>query len=465
MSFLTTVQKYIDSHMAAIPQTKVIVAVSGGPDSMALLFGLHHWCSRYGFSLIVAHVNHMLRGDEAWRDQAFVQQQAQVLGLPFYPTKVDVRAFQRRSGLSPEHAARQLRYHFLGALQHMLGARYIALGHTADDQAETLLVRFVRGSSPDSLAGVPTIRPPLIRPLIDVSRSTILTYLQSQEIPWIEDSSNTHRAYLRNRVRLDLLPTLQQYNPQIIKRLRILGELLQTDQAVLTEQVTAWSAKTVRWEYGNRVMIRCDTLRCAPLTIQRRVLKQIVHTLLPVNRPVGFQHIHGLQRLLTDGRHGQRYTLPGRVLAERHHETVLLWNTHLLPSKSLVLTLRIPGEVTVVGLPIRLTATVFYNTGQKSSVDNEAYINLQSISLPLKIRFSRPGDRFRPLGMQREKKLQDFFIDNKVRQAERAYIPLVISQGEIVWVVGHRISESFKVHSQTKYILCLRCLKTEDGIV
>jgi tRNA(Ile)-lysidine synthase len=465
MSFLTTVQKYIHSHMALVPQTKIIVAVSGGPDSMALLFGLHHWCSLYDFSLIVAHVNHLLRGAEALRDQVFVQQQAQGMGVPFYPTKVDVKAFQRRSGLSPEHAARQLRYHFLGALQHMLGARYIALGHTADDQAETLLVRFVRGSSPESLAGIAAIRPPLIRPLIGVSRSTILTYLQSQGIPWIEDSSNTHRSYLRNRVRLDLLPTLQQYNPQIIKRLRILGELLQTDQTVLTEQVIAWSAKTVHWEHRNRVMIRCDTLRSAPLTIQRRLLKHIVHTLLPVHRPVGFQHIHSLQRLLTAGQHGQRYTLPGKVLAERHHETILLWNSQLLPSKSLVLTLPIPGEVTIVGLSMRLTATVFYYSGQKSRGDHEAYINLQSIDPPLKIRFFSPGDRFKPLGMQRDKKLQDFFVDNKVRQAERAYIPLVTSQGEIVWVVGHRISESFKVHSQTKSILCLRYLKADDDIV
>ena len=432
---------------------------------MALLCGLDQLRDRGDFSLIVAHVNHMLRGDEALRDQVFVQQQAKRLGLPFYQTNVDVKAFQHRSGLSPQHAARQLRYHFLLALQRMLGANYIALGHTADDQVATLLVRLVRGGSPDSLAGIPAIRPPFIRPLIGISRSTIQAYLQSKQIPWIEDSSNTHRAYLRNRVHLDLVPILQQYNPQIGKRLYILGELLQTDHAFLLEQVAEWSAKTVHWQHGQHVMVQCDTLRSAPLAIQRRLLTQVVHTLLPVNRPVEFQHILSLHRLVTEGHHGQRYTLPGGIVAERQHEAVLVWNAHMLPPMNLIFTLPIPGEVTIVGLSLRLTATVCHTTEQKSGGGDTAYVNLRRLHPPLTIRFPKPGDRFLPLGMQREKKLQDFFTDKKIRQMERAFIPLVIDQGEIVWVVGHRVSEAFKVHPQTKCILCLHCATTEHGIL
>ena len=355
-------QAYLNAYLPVLPKAKVIVAVSGGPDSMALLGGLYQLRSLYNFSLIVAHVNHRLRGEEALRDQVFVGQQARRLGLPFYQTRVHVKAFQHASGLSPQHAARQLRYHFLFALQQMLGATYIALGHTADDTSETLLVRFLRGSSPASLAGIPAVRLPFIRPLIALSRQTILTYLQSEHIPWIEDSSNTNHAYIRNRVRLQLLPLLQQYNPQIRKRLHILAELLQTDDDVLMKHVAEWSKKTVHWEHTHRVMLQCDMLRSAPLAIQRRLLRQIINTLLPANKPASFQHIHSLLQLVREGHHGQRCTLPGGVLAERQQETIFVWNPQFLPSTRLVLTLPIPGEVTIVGLHMRLTADILYPT-------------------------------------------------------------------------------------------------------
>lgn len=465
MSFLTTMQGYLTSYLPILPQAKVIVAVSGGPDSMALLFGLYKLRTLYDFSLIVAHVNHQLRGEESLRDQVFVSQQARHLGLPFYQTKVQVKAFQHSSGLSPQHAARQLRYHFLLALQQMLGATCIALGHTADDTAETLLVRFLRGSSPTSLAGIPAVRLPFIRPLIAVSRHTILTYVQAEHIPWIEDSSNTNHAYVRNRIRLELLPTLQQYNSQIRKRLHVLADLLQTDDDVLMQHVAEWSEKTLLWEHTHRVMIQCRVLRSAPLALQRRVLRQIVNALLPANKPVSFQHIQSLLQLIREGAPRQRCTLPGGVLAERQHEIACVWNPKFLPSTNLVLFLPVPGEVTLVGLHMRIAADILYHTPDNRKGDHEAYLNFSRIYPPLQIRFYKPGDRFTPLGMQGAKKLQDFFTDKKIRQGERGYIPLVINRGEIVWVVGHRISEPFKVHESTAQVLYLRCIDTEKEIL
>ena len=432
---------------------------------MALLFGLYQLRSRYNFSLIVAHVNHRLRGEEAWRDQVFVRQQASRLGLLFYQTKVHVKAFQHASGLSPQHAARQLRYHFLFALQQMLGATYVALGHTVDDTSETLLVRFLRGTSPASLAGIPAVRLPFIRPLIALSRHTILTYLQSEHIPWIEDSSNTNHAYVRNRIRLQLLPTLQQYNPQIRKRLHVLADLLQADDDVLMQHVAEWSKKTLHWEHTHRVMIQCDILRSAPVAIQRRLLRQIVNALLPANKPSSFQHINNLLQLIREGQHGRRCMLPGGVLAERQQETMFVWNPQFLPSTSLVLTLPIPGEVAIVGLHMRLIADILYHTDHIRGGDKEAYLNFRRIYPPLQIRFYQPGDRFTPLGMQRTKKLQDFFTDKKIRQAERGSIPLVINRGEIVWVVGHRIGEPFKLYESTEQVLYLRCIETENEIL
>ena len=182
------VQACIEAHAMLSPGAKVVVAVSGGADSMALLFALFQLRSMYNMTLSVAHVNHQLRGEEAGQDALFVEQQAARLGLPFHQTCVDVKALQQSAGISVQQAARQLRYRFLYALHQALNVTRIALGHTADDQAETLLMRLVRGSGPAGFAGIPAVRLPFIRPLITVSRPTIYSYLQSKHCPWVEDS-------------------------------------------------------------------------------------------------------------------------------------------------------------------------------------------------------------------------------------------------------------------------------------
>src|SRR6266436_6223901 len=269
--FVVEVQACIEAHAMLSPGDKVIVAVSGGADSMALLFALFQLRSMYDLTLMVAHVNHQLRGTEAEQDALFVEQQAACLGLPFYQTCVDVRALQRSSGMSLQHAARQLRYRFFHALYQTLDATRVALGHTADDQAETLLIRLLRGSGPAGLAGIPPVRLPFIRPLIAVSRQVISSYLQTERFSWVKDSSNEHAVYLRNRVRLDLLPKLQQYNPQIVRRLNELADMLRADSQVLEQQVDEWALQTLAWQAQSRVEICCRLFGLAPMAIQRRL--------------------------------------------------------------------------------------------------------------------------------------------------------------------------------------------------
>src|SRR5215475_4046650 len=231
--FVAEVQACIEAHAMVPSGATVVVAVSGGADSMALLCALFQLRSVYNMTLIVAHVNHQLRGEEAEQEALFVEQQAARLRLPVHQARVDVKALQHSLGISVQQAARQLRYRFLHALHQTLKATRIALGHTADDQAETLLIRLVRGSGPAGFAGIPIVRLPFIRPLITVSRPTIYSYLQGEHCPWVEDSSNAHIEYLRNRVRLNLLPKLRKYNPQIVRRLNELADMVRADNQVL----------------------------------------------------------------------------------------------------------------------------------------------------------------------------------------------------------------------------------------
>jgi len=451
------VQACIEAYAMLSPRAKVIVAVSGGADSIALLFALSQLRSVYNLTLIVAHVNHQLRGDEAERDALFVEQQAARLGLPFYQTSVDVKALQRRLKTSLQQAARQVRYQFFQVLCQTLGATRVALGHTADDQAETFLMRLLHGGGPAGLAGIPAVRLPFIRPLITVSRHTIHAYLQAESLPWVEDCSNAHLVYLRNRVRLDLLPKLQQYNPQIVRRLNELADMLRAESQVLEPQVDEWLVQTLEWQGSNRAAIRWGRFGAAPLAIQRRLLRRVIEALSSSSASVSFRHVEGLRQFIIAESRRRRCVLPGHLHAERHRDTVLLWNTRRVPEVPSALTLSVPGEVDILELDIRLIADIVDNPHSFAGMSPQwALLDFERTTCPLQVRFRQPGDTFYPLGAPGSKKLQDFFIDSRIPRAERSSIPLVVSNREIVWVVGYRIAEPFKLRPETKRVLRLR---------
>jgi len=452
------VRACIEAHTMLPQEAKVAVAVSGGADSMALLLALFQLRAVYNMTLIVAHVNHQLRGEESERDALFVEQQAGRLGLPFHQVRVDVKALQRSAGMSVQQAARALRYQVLHALQHSLDATRIALGHTANDQAETLLMRFVRSSGLAGLAGIPAVRLPFIRPLLTVSRPTIQAYLQSEHCPWVEDSSNAHMVYLRNRVRLDLLPKLRQYNPQIVRRLSELADMLRADHQVLEQQVDEWAVQTLVWQGRRRVEIHCRLFRLAPVAVQRRLLRRALEALIASPEAVGFRHVESLRQFMISRDGKRRYRLPGQLEAERSTETVWLWNASMAPTIPDMLMLPVPGKADVVALNMRLTAEIIHQPYHLHQMTSQwALLDLDRTLCPLQVRFRQPGDRFYPLGAPGSKKLQDFFVDNRIPRVERPYVPLVVSNHEIVWVVGYRIAEPFKLRPETNRVLRLQC--------
>jgi tRNA(Ile)-lysidine synthase len=456
-TFISTVQACIDAYSMLPSGTRVVVAVSGGADSMALLSTLYKLRAVYNLTLIVAHVNHQLRGSESHRDAVFVEQQAERLGLPFYQTQVDVKSFQYTTGLSPQHAARLLRYEYFQSLCQTLETTCIALGHTADDQVETFLVRLLRGSGPAGLAGIPPVRRPFIRPLITTHRPAILSYLTSEGIAWVEDSTNAQRTYLRNCVRLDLLPMLQQINPQISKGLLGLTNMLSAENDVLEQHTDVVAQQTVQWKPGQQAAISRDSYRAAPLAIQRRLLRRIVDVLLPLSSIAKFEHIETLRQFVIDGTVGKRCSLPGGGVAECQVGVVLLWNSRRFSPTTFTVTIPVPGMVSIPALGTRLVAEVFAKDAQRIEWRPErAFFAMERLRFPLNARFLRQGDHFFPLGAPGAKKLKDFFIDSKVPRAERPFVPLVVSGTAIVWVVGYRIAEPCKVHADTQYVLSLK---------
>ena len=458
------VQRFIDTHELLCPGAKVIVSVSGGADSMALISLLHGLESTYRLTLIVAHVNHQLRGKEATRDARFVQRQADKLGLPFHQLAVDVKTLKHRTGLSTQHAARQLRYGALRSLSRSLAATHIALGHTADDQAETLLMRLLRGGGPAGLCGIPVKRMPFIRPLIEVHRHAILEYLRAAGIPWVEDNSNTSRKYLRSRIRLDLMPTLRAYHPNIAQRLHHVADMLHADNDVLERQTEDLAKQVLSWRVGNAMIaIRRASFAAAPLAIQRRLLRYAIDRLPESGHVAGFRDIEALWRFaVNSGNVGRRLTLAGRLMAEWQKDVVFLWQARALPPTSLAALLPVPGTLTLHGLALSLTARSLGLTQEwrQQAEPRRVFADIDAAAFPLSIRFPQPGDRFHPLGAPGSQKLQDFFVNNKVPKAMRAYVPLVLAGEEILWVVGYRIAEPFKVCPQTRQVLELACFET-----
>ncbi len=455
------IQRFVEAHELLCPGAKVIVSVSGGADSMALLSLLHRLESTYRLTLIVAHVDHQLRGKEADRDARFVQRYADKLGLPFHKTNVDVKALKRRTGLSPQHAARQLRYGALQSLFRSLSATHIALGHTADDQAETLLMRLLRGGGPAGLSGIPAKRMPFIRPLLEVHRHSILAYLRAAGIPWVEDSSNMSRNYLRSRIRLDLMPTLRAYHPNIAQRLHHVADMLRADNDVLGQQTEDLAKQVLSWRVGNAMLaIRRAPFAAAPLAMQRRLLRYAIDRLPSSVNAAGFRDIEALWWFaVNNGKVGRRLTLTGQLIAERHSDVVLLWQAKALPPTSLSVLLPLPGTLTLHGLALSLTARALGLTqGWQDQVEpRRVFVDFDAAASPLSIRFPQPGDRFHPLGAPGSQKLQDFFVNNKVPKAMRQYVPLVLAGAEVLWVVGYRIAEPFKVRPGTRQVLELAC--------
>jgi tRNA(Ile)-lysidine synthase len=421
---------------------QILVAVSGGPDSVALLHALLSLRSAYDLSLHVAHVNHHLR-PEASDDAAFVSDLAGALGLPFTLAEVDGSPPR---GDSVEAWARRVRYRALEGAAREVGACRIALGHTADDQAETVLMRLLQGAGPRGLGGIPPVRGPFIRPLIEVSRAAVLTFLKGIGARWVDDRSNDDLRYLRNRLRLSLLPELARYNPGVRVALQRVGEhCREAWEAVarLGGGLREASAEGSRFHLGRGGF--------QPVAVVKEALRQWAEALL--GRPLRQSHVEALIRLAIAGRIGATVRLPGGAVVERDQTSGLLFHEDLQPSArgsqrgasegltpfAPPISLQIPGltELRHLGLVVEATLCSTQGLTLPRGPWSVAF-DREALHPPLELRSRRPGDRFRPFGLGGTTSLKKFFNEARVPRGDRDRVPLMVAWGEIVWVIGHR---------------------------
>jgi len=437
-------------------EERALVAVSGGVDSMVLLDVLARLQDRLGLRLHVAHVHHGLRGKAADRDAAFVVAEAARRGLAASVCRLDPA--ERRRGESVEMWARAARYACLDAITARVRASRIAVAHTLDDQAETVLLHLLRGTGPRGLAGIPAVRRRILRPLLTVSRAEVEAYAAARGLAFRTDASNASDAYLRNRIRHHLLPLLaKEYNPRIVESLAALAVLMREDESALADQAASLLVKSVR-EAGPAVSLAVAALRGAPPAVARRAFQEAFQRARPEGtrgrHSLTRRHLAALRRLLT--REGAE-RLPGGSEARREGTEIRIGpspapapSTRRQAPRSEV---EPPADVPVrPGVwaswpPLNCRVRVRRLKADARLARRARWREILSprlLGAPLTLRGWRPGDRFRPLGMSGEKKLQDFFVDAKVPRQERGRIPLLLTGDRIAWVVGHRIAEEFR---------------------
>jgi tRNA(Ile)-lysidine synthase len=459
------VRETIERHRMISPRDTVLAAVSGGPDSVAMLHILAGLRSDFGFELRVAHLDHRFRGEASRDDATFVRDLAARLGLEYTCEEVNVPEFVLVNRMSKQDAARMLRYRFLEKTAKLHYCQRIATGHTADDQAETVLMRVIRGAGPDGLAGIPPKRDgTIIRPLIAVWRSEIEGYLAAHGQSYRTDASNLESEYVRNRVRNELLPLLATYNPNIKRTLVTLGTVM----ADVSSHLARLTDEAVR-EVVLRARMGQFALDLTKLTgydeaLQRSLFRRLFESLRPDLAPLSFHHVEKLLSLVKRGEVGASVELPSGGQARLEHGCLVL-SHGAGPSEVIERELPVPGDVTFSEAALRVTAGIVH--GRKPPLrpeevgDSVAYFDWDEVRPPLSVRGRREGDRFRPFGLDGTKSLKEYFIDEKVPASLRSAVPLVCDRSGLLWVVGLRRSAAAPVTGETKTILTLEAHSSE----
>jgi tRNA(Ile)-lysidine synthase len=466
------------------PGDRVLVAVSGGPDSVALLSALHALAPELRLDLHVAHLDHGWRGRASARDAEFVRRLATRLGLPVTVGHLGRAAWEAAGARVPsrEARARELRSEFLLSAAKDLGARRVALGHTRDDQAESLLLRLMRGSGARGLAGIyPVVDGVFIRPLIELRRRQVIAHLKTRRLRYRIDATNKDQTLSRNRVRRRLLPLLaKEFNPAIVETLAQTADLMREEDDLLGRIAEAEAGRISRPVAGGTALLAA-ALRGLPVALQRRVLRGRIAAVRGDLRGITLRHVDEALGLLQAGRERGSICLPRGLVVRRRGEDLLVLRPPAAafaaatdvgetsgaggkpgtgaPAGCTEALCPVPGEVALPGFGVRIRASLLDRAETpvdlKTAGRERAYLDADLVPGPLLIRPRRPGDRFVPLGAPGTRKVKAFLIDRKIPVDDRGRIPLVLTGDRIAWVVDHAIDERFKVTGSTRRVLVL----------
>ena len=490
------VRRSIERHRLVVPGDAVVVGVSGGPDSLCLLHALRS-LDDYSLSLHVGHLHHGLRGAEADEDAEAVRTLATEWDLACTVEQVRVRDLAREHRLAVEEAARRARYRFLSRVARTIGSRCIAVGHNADDQAETVLMHWIRGSGLAGLRGMlpmtllseyRLIDPPdltrtdpalrLVRPLLEVPRSEIEAYCAFHGLEPRFDRSNLDTTYFRNWLRHEVLPLLESHNPNLREVIRRSARVLSDDYDLLRSQLLDVWPRVVSDEMPERIIMDLEAWRGLPTSLQRSTIREAVHRLRRTLRDITFLHVENALLVARDGTTGDQSTLPQGLMLTVGYEEFAIESAHaepvlpdwpLLPAEGESLPVSLCGSTPLPDsawcLQVMTVSRHDLPGDWESNRDPwRAFIDTSAVGERMWLRSRKPGDRFCPLGMGgRTVKLSDFLTNQKVPHVVRDRLPLVVGEMGIVWVCGQRVDERARIRDSTEKALFLHFVRQRAG--
>ena len=453
----------------------ILIGVSGGPDSLCLMDYL--W--KHGYKLVVAHLNHGLRAD-AEHDANIVRQAAKDRGVPFIYEVIDVSTFAKNRKLSIEEAARIVRYQFLFEKATRLGAQAVAVAHTADDQVETVLMHILRGTGLSGLKGMSYRLLPnfwsdkiaLVRPLLGITRDEVVAYCSEYKLSPVFDQTNKDTTLYRNRIRHELIPILESYNPKIKSLLWRMSQIILKDDQVLEQSTdVAWNDCLVE-QNQSRITSNVNKLLAYPISIQRRLIRRVISVLKPGLRDIDFSMIERTLKFINHPSRSGKLDLTNDLFLILEGENLTVSNTRELPSRRQYpslengpLLIKVPDCVELTS-GWRIQTELFENIqGEFNKIvanqdPYQAWVEIKSRRPIFEIRNPRPGDRFQPIGMDSHSvKISDFFINVKVQRRMRRVWPLVCIDDNIVWVPGFRIAYPYRITENTVQAVYLHVFK------
>lgn len=453
---LTTIKEYnlIEEN------DNILVGVSGGPDSMALLYILLEIKELIPFNIHIAHVNHGVRGEDAKADQLFVEEIAKKLSLPYYTKNVNMIQYGKDKGISSEEAGRELRYGFFREILVSLGGGKIAVAHNMNDQAETLIMRFLRGTGIDGLKGMDFITKDIIRPILGIDRREIETYILDNKIDTVLDKTNLESIYSRNKVRLELIPYIEEnFNPNIVNTLWRTSRISSIDSEFLEESSEERYNIIVKSQDKHSIILDSDKLLKEHKSIQQRIIRSCISKVNGSLQGITETQVSSVINLFQASNTGKEVHLSNGIVAKTSYGDLIIEKNINKDVNRYLYKLKSPGVNNLEDIGYSFNIEIF-PMDKGFTIDKEKntrYFDFDVVKGDLFVRNRLEGDRLTPFGMRGTKKLKDYFIDEKVPKETRDKIPLIVDDENILWVVGYRTNDIYKVTKKTKRVLSITC--------
>ena len=458
------VKETIRRHIGIAPNSIVLAGISGGADSVCLLYLLHSISKEFNFSLEAAHVNHMLRGSESDGDEEYVRSLCEQLGITLHVSKFNIRELARSKRISLEEAGREARYGEFNRIADVIGADTICVAHNQNDQAETVMMNLIRGAGLDGLEGMDYRSGRVARPLLDIPRKEVELFCEKKGLKPRIDSSNLEMTYIRNKIRLRLFPFIKDnFGRDITSALSKMAGLLRSDNDFIESAAAETFGKVRRGNIQtNSVLLDSKELTKIHEAISSRVIRMAIAEIRGDVKGIEQKHIAEVAELVKSGQTGTAIHLPHGIRVRKSYDTIeILMKDTLATKPKFELDLRVPGKTVVPECGMEIETEIIdknpaVNFPEESRTSFLQYFDYDLLNKGIKIRNRRNGDRISPKGFSGTKKLKDYLIDRKIQRHERDDIVLIADGNEIVWAVGLETSEKFRVSDTTKNILRLK---------